>query len=277
MPAIDLSACPGNAIRPASALFVGPDDTLAVNVWAISATVVVQVRGRLMQPDGHVEPIEISVPATNGRAVTTTVRFVGEGWLMGLTAAAAGGAPAYGAAYVSAQLGRGLTGAFTITQELLSGYVTANVRQNFPNPNVGAPFGGAGNIRVIVGTDPAAGAEISETVPTGARWRFISLRATLTTSAAAANRVVGLTFDDGTNGYAAAYANFNQAASNAFTYYFSNTGLNHVQTSIDAMVSTPPNVMMAAGHRLRTLTGAFDAGDNWTAPIYEVEEWLDPQ
>lgn len=277
MPALDLASSPGNALRPANALYVCPDDTLAVNVWAISATVTVQIRGRLMQPDGHVEPIEVTVPATNGRAVTTTTRFLGEGWLMGLTAVASAGAPAYAAAYVSVQLARGLTGAVVATQDLLSGYVTANVRQSFPGSLVGAPFTGPGNIRTIVGTDPAANVEISETVPTGARWRFISMRTQLVADATVANRTVALVFDDGANVYAHAASNFNQTASQAVQYAFGASGASGGFYLLGAMVSTPGNILMSAGHRFRTVTTTLQAGDNWTPPIYEVEEWLDPQ
>ena len=51
------------------------------------------------------------------------------------------------------------------------------------------PGGGEGYIRTVTGTDPAAGAEVSETVPTNAFWRLRMFSAVLVADANAANRV----------------------------------------------------------------------------------------
>jgi hypothetical protein len=52
-------------------------------------------------------------------------------------------------------------------------------------------------LRLITGTDPAANVEISETVPTGARWKLRSFRFAFVADANVANRTIVLTIDDG--------------------------------------------------------------------------------
>lgn len=54
-------------------------------------------------------------------------------------------------------------------------------------------------VDVIVGANPAAGAEVSETVPAGETWCLLGVRVTLVTSATVATRQPILTLDDGTN------------------------------------------------------------------------------
>lgn len=132
-------------------------------------------------------------------------------------------------------------------------------------------------MRSITGTNPAAAAEISETVPVGSRWKFKGMRAVLTTSATVANRNVTLTIDDGTNTILSGGAVYNQAASAAFTYWFAPGLTNSVQTSVIAQVPIPPTdtLILPSGYRIRTLTGALQAGDDWGAPQYLVEEEVD--
>jgi hypothetical protein len=41
--------------------------------------------------------------------------------------------------------------------------------------------------------------------------------------------------------------------------------------------STPlPEIQLAAGWRIRTVTANLQAGDNYSAPQFTVEEWRDP-
>src|SRR5207244_3905006 len=62
-------------------------------------------------------------------------------------------------------------------------------------------FGTSGyqRLRSFLGTDQAAGSEISEVVPTGKFWRILAVRAQLVTSGTAGNRFPRLEIDDGTN------------------------------------------------------------------------------
>jgi len=253
-------------------LLVGPgfffdnDDSIQLTAWNGLAGVVLTLSGRFVRVDGTVEPlVERLVPASN-RTATSAIFARGQGWLTDLSIVASGAAPLRGQTFARVDIVRGQSSPIIVLSTIAQGYVTATKRLAYPGSVVEDSLSGSGAVRSIAGTDPAAGVEISETVPTGARWRFLSLRASLVTDATVANRTPNLFFDDGTTVYAAAGVNFNQTASTTFPYAFGNVGQTFTQTSLHAQVSTPANLLLAAGHRIRTLTGALQAGDNWGAP-----------
>jgi hypothetical protein len=130
-------------------------------------------------------------------------------------------------------------------------------------------------MRSITGTDPAAGVEISETVPAGVRWRLLSFRAVIVTDATVANRQPSLIVDDGTNTVHQSGANAAVAAS-AGAGYMWGAGVGAFGATGNGNQGSVPNpLMLAAGFRLRTSTLLFAGGDNWGAPQYLVEEWLE--
>lgn len=255
--------------------YFGGEDALRVTSWNSLAGVALVISGRFLGVDGHVEPfVETHTPATNRTAVTTT-HGRGCGWLSDLSIVVSGAAPQRGQTFARVDVVRGLASSQIVLSTILQGYVTATKRLAYPGSPIEDSLAGQGVIRSITGTDPGAGVEIAETVPTGARWRLQGLRASLVTSVAVANRNVMLAFDDGANIYAGAAVNFNHAASLTFVYHFGAVGQSFVQTSAQAMVSTMPNIVQSAGHRFRTSTSAIDAADNWGPPQYAVEEWLE--
>lgn len=132
---------------------------------------------------------------------------------------------------------------------------------------------GTGEPIVLVGTDPAAGAEISQTVPAGFVWRLTSIKFALTTDATVANRLPILTLDDGTNIYLSYPAAAVQAASLGVNYTgvpFSITGA----VSGFQFISLPPTgILLLPGWRVRTVTTAFQAGDNYSAPTLYFEQY----
>jgi hypothetical protein len=156
------------------------------------------------------------------------------------------------------------------------GYITDTSTIEWPGGLNEGSTQGPGLIRTITGTDPAAGVEISETVPTGALWRLKLIRNTLVTDATVASRVEHLLFDDGANILWESDNVSAQAASLTITQSFSEAGV-RVATSVGNVVnSIPPDNRLAAGYRIRTLTNLLKAGDNFGPPQYEVEEWIEP-
>lgn len=132
-----------------------------------------------------------------------------------------------------------------------------------------------GRIRSITVTDPAADNEILETVPARRRWRLISIRFKLITDANVANRIVTLTIDDGTNNLLTIPSDTAQTASLTRYYHY------HLQPVpqflIDAIFSLPlPDLFLAAGFRIQTLTTGLQAGDDFSVIQLLVEEWIDP-
>jgi len=138
------------------------------------------------------------------------------------------------------------------------------------------PRVGGGTVRVITGTDPAAGVEITETVPAGRVWKLNSFRAQLVTDATVANRTLRLIIDDGTTtlfDYYSALAS--QAASQTIAYNFS-IGLSAPTVSSALGVANAPlgeGFILGPGYRIRTLASGLVAGDNWGAPVFQVVQY----
>jgi len=256
-------------------IYVEGDDYLLVTTINAAAGVVVTIGGRMVMPTGRPQPFRDRHVANTDRTAATSVIRLGEGWLQEVTAIVSTGTPMLGQTFARVDLVRGDGAGRNVHATLLQGPITAFHRAAWPGSPVQTTLGLPGALRSITGTDPAAGAELAETVPTGARWRFISLRVSLTTDANAANRVPQLIFDDGTNVFAGAAGNFNQTAGATFVYHFVAAGVSHAQSSVSVQVATPANLLIPAGGRIRSSTGGIQVGDNFTAPQYLVEEWLE--
>jgi hypothetical protein len=134
-----------------------------------------------------------------------------------------------------------------------------------------------GRIRSITGTDPAAGAEVSETVPVGAKWRLISFSVTLVTAVAAANRSPALIIDDGTN--ILYYSTLHAVQTASLTRIYQYAQGSYWVSAADAngvYQDGLPGLYLMPGWRIRTLTTNIQAADNWGAPQYSIEEYVEP-
>jgi hypothetical protein len=130
-----------------------------------------------------------------------------------------------------------------------------------------------GTIKDFTGTDPAAGAEITETVPANAVWRWIGGLATLVTDATVADRRVHVTIDNGTSVYWEGVSTSVQAASLTNKYSIGAP----VAAAIGNVhfIPLPLDTYLVGGDRIITATDLLEAGDNWGAPQFRVEEWHD--
>lgn len=130
--------------------------------------------------------------------------------------------------------------------------------------------------QVVTGADPAAGTEISVTVPDGEVWELLSIRFQFITSAVANNRRVLLSLTDGTDEFSFTAAPGTQAQSKTFEYSFTSYGAN-VDGGADDVISAPlgsrPPVLRA-GDVIRTVTKRKDAGDNFSAPVLYVVKYV---
>ena len=134
---------------------------------------------------------------------------------------------------------------------------------------------GPGTLQSITGTNPAAAAEISETVPTDVRWNLISFATTLVTDANAANRQVSFTLDDGTTVYGRFHINTSITASQTVVIAFAPGLLRGGTATISVTSPAPIPTLLLAGHRIRTIVASIQAGDDWGAPQFLVEAWHD--
>jgi hypothetical protein len=129
--------------------------------------------------------------------------------------------------------------------------------------------------KIITGTDPGAGAEISVTVPTGKFWQLLSATFSLVTSATVANRRPSLTLDDGTNVFWRWRTGVDIAASLTRAYFFeSELNAEVDRIAVDSSLYEPlaPR-LLGQGYRIRTSTTAIQAGDDYGAPLLYVVEY----
>lgn len=159
---------------------------------------------------------------------------------------------------------------------LAQGYVSDSENLSFPNGPIKGSLEGPGLMRSITGTDPAAGINVSETVPTGARWRLHTLHAVLVTDATVSNRTSFISISDGTNLVGVHGALQAQAASNTFRYSLSPTLAKGDNSAGYITIGFPPFLLLPAGYIIATITANLQAGDNWGAPQMLVEEWIQP-
>lgn len=272
-----MAPLPSPALVGVDGLYCTGEESLRLTSWNSAASVRLALGGRFLQV-GRERPQsinELHTPLTT-RAANVTDHALGEGWLQGVTVIASSGTPLTGACFVRVDLVRGRGASATILQTLLQGYVTSSQRRAWPGSEIESSLDGPGLLRSITGTDPAANTEIQETVPTGAQWTLLSMRAALVTDVNAANREVALTVDDGAAIYAEFASGAAQAASLTRQYTFSPAGLRGAAAvGTSHMVAIAP-LALPAGHRINTVTTNRQAGDNWGAPQLLVIEWLEP-
>ncbi len=264
------------AIPPPTAVYIGPDENLIVQAWNSSAGTQIRTAGRFLRPDGVITPFDKIFTPTSDRTLNNSFLRLGEGFLLGIIVGISGTAPQRGQTFARVIIAHGGEGVSIDNEYLAQGYVTTGGTVTWPQGTISSPLEGPGAIRSIVGTDPAAGAEISETVPTNARWRLIAFTSTLVNSAAVANRRLRLVHDDGANIYCNAFSTLLLPAGSTTTVTWGDSYPLVENTDQQITAPLPAQDMLRAGSRIRTITTNFQAGDNWAAPIYLVEEWIEP-
>ena len=164
----------------------------------------------------------------------------------------------------------------TVVALLMAGYVAETHKTVYPDGDIEGSTDGAGLVRSITGTNPAAGAEISETVPTGARWKLKSIKATLVPDATVITRVPNLSITDGAIEIAKIYSGLGALATILQTPLWTTCGYNSTTVASAIVAGLPNDLILMAGYKINTNTSAIQAGDDWGAPQLLVEEWIEP-
>lgn len=260
---------------PPIAAYVGKDDSLQIMTACSQGPPLVIVVARTLMPDGSVMPnIWRFTPNLQRTALYTTIPLP-ECFILSISVQILltnSGRSVFAAAL----LFRGGDISSNVAQVLCEGYVSNNQPLSWPTGVNSDSQNCVGNIRSITGTLPAAGANISETVPVGAKWRPISFQFTLTCAVAVANRFIILTLDDGTNIFGTFPVNLAVTASQVFTATFFTGSGSVTATVLEANISVFLGVLLPSGYRMRTAVSGLQAGDQLSAPQYLVEEWLIP-
>jgi hypothetical protein len=256
-------------------LYLTGEDNLRLTCISALAGNIVVVEGRLVTSNGERGPdrrtarahrrlrVELAdFPRRRGLLTQVQIRSSSAGMLRGQT-------------FAILEVIRGREGAVQSLGTLLQGYVTTNWRLAWPGAALESSLSGRGKLRYIGGNNPAAGAEISESVPAGVRWLLKTFTFVLVASAAAANRSPILTIDDGATVIFETGSNVLQIASQT-SKYRAGAGVPLALYDTRAYhLPLPPDLWLGGGSRIRTVTGGLDVGDDYAAPIYLVEEFIE--
>ena len=120
-----------------------------------------------------------------------------------------------------------------------------------------------GRLKEIASADPAAGAEISITVPDNKRWLIISLSFSLVTDATVANRNVNvIAKNTGGNVVFRSGSNINHTASTTKVYGFAAIGDEGEGLGVTHIMA-PTILVLDEGMKLETATANLQAADNF--------------
>lgn len=260
-------------IPPSQFLFLRAEDYLAFTIFTNSSPITLQLTFRFMLPDGQIK-VGSQVFTTSG-AINSFNFPLGECWLLSFALVRQTPTGQNVIAFVQCSIIRDqFTGSGQNLYGIVwQGFIQVTTGNGWPGTPSKEITDGPGNIRTIVGTVPAAGADISETVPLFRRWILLTIQAALTTSAAVANRNPLWQIDDGVNIVFTSVSFQNQAASLVIRYQ----GFNNLQTAAALNGNFPLNLPIPfpvrGGYHLKTSTVNLQAADQWTAPIYIFLEW----
>jgi hypothetical protein len=262
--------------RPVSQGFATQrEHQLRVSAWCAIPGVTLTLAGVMLTDDYEMRPTVYTVQPTGNRVLTQQAFVIGGGMLTHLEVFASAGAPIGCQCYVRVELAQGQGGgALTSVATVCEGYVTANVALSYPGQS-NRSTDGRGTFRTVVGTVPAAGADFLDTVPINTRWALQAVAFTLVTAVTVGNRIPILTIDDGTHVLWESSHNANVAASITANFRAgAGVQLFTIQAN-DFVIPLPTTLLLAPGSRIRSATGGIVAGDQYSAIVYNVEEWID--
>jgi hypothetical protein len=253
------------------------EDHLRLTVANSLAGVRVAVHYRTAPTPTTTQANRQELTPTADRAVNTMEFDVVSGYLLNVVCFASSGAPQRGQTYVKLEVIRGFGASGIVLGCVCAGYVTATQPIAWPGSPMESSLEGTGYVRSIQGTNPAAGAEIAEVLPVGARWDLLAVVAALTTDATVINRypqvLVELVSPTPPLSFS---ANDAVQASSTKPYTWAQ-GLPFTPlvpwSRLQAPLATP--LLLVGGGVFLTLTINMQPGDNWGAPVYLVREWLD--
>ncbi len=251
-------------------------ELIKVTGFTAVAGVTIRVTARTIKQDGRIQRHIFTVAPTNNRTGVTLAAAIGDGFFLDVTARVSAGTPLYGQAAVVVDLVVGLSGEQQAVTTLLAGYVTANSPIFGPTQTPTIFVDGPGDVRSVQVGNPAAGADFTTTVPTGARWELVGVSAKLSTGIGVANRIANIVITDGVNQLFESTANVAQAASLAdiYTYAEGAQVFNALSEGL-LLAPLPSGNRLLAGWVISSATVNIQAADQWSQISLMVREWLE--
>lgn len=263
-------------VEPPVPQFVQPHELLLISTFASVASTN-RLTARILLADGSITGISLDFTCIADRAFHFFTAPLYEGFLLSVTVLNISGvATKRGQTFVQVDIARGGPANNLKEYTLLADYLQSGASLGWPGGRIESTIDGPGWLHSVQQANPAAGADWAITVPAGARWRISSFAATLTTSATVANRIVRLQMND------AAVNNIMQTAPTAVipastTAVVSGFPGQSTPTTdpLTINVAMPGNPILPSAFRIVTSTIGIQAGDQWSAIWFEVEDWIE--
>jgi hypothetical protein len=257
--------------------FVTGEEAFRVEVLNSASGVTITLDMRFVDQIGSIRTFQRVITPTADRTTNVFVFSLGRGFVQNILVRISTGTSVVGQTFVLLGLQRGLEASAVPNAIILQGYVASSVSLGWPGSPIRPSTEGPGNIRRIAGTAPALGQQITETVPTGSRWRVISFFSRLNTGPVVTNRLPILLVGGGNE--IITYAPNTQPANTLFDWHF---GSGSVQSFHNGTTNTTRGVapdwsgqVLKAGNQINTAVVNMQAADFWEQPSIVIEEWIE--
>jgi hypothetical protein len=158
---------------------------------------------------------------------------------------------------------------------LAQGYISSTATPTWPGGVLEPQVSGQGFLASQAVSSPGAGSDFNVFGVANTRAQLMGIIATLTTSAAVANRLVTMTLNDSVRNCLQVPAAAVQAASTAVTYCFTPVNAPFGPVGGLALVAMPTPTKLMNNWRLATATQNLQAADQWSSITASFEQWFD--
>ncbi len=263
-------------VAPPSPVYITRDDQISMLGITTSVGETLTVNGRLLTIDGVIMPFQVQLNFPTAGVNQTKVLTGVEGFILSLSVVASQ-ATQFGISFARLWINRGLQSTNNLFQVLVSGYCTTQCAATWPGQQLQYTRQGPGELRTVTITNPAAGADF--TFNNGGSVLFdmnvYSVCATLTTSAAVANRQVEVQVTDGSARViyrAAAPANI--TASSTVNVCLTTGQLNTGIITTDLLIPLPVPCLLFQQYSIKIVTTNLQGADQWSNIAGHVEKWV---
>lgn len=259
-------------ILPPAALYLGPQDGLAISMVAPLTQGSVTLSYRLLTPQGTIITSTDSFPFVPNAVAQSVQLPPAEGYLLSATIQST--AVARGQVFVRFfSVAGDINNGGQVNALLIQGYPAQNTRLSFPQSPIEADTSGNGFLGTLLLAPPPPGGDFSLTVFPATRFRVKSLHVTLTTNAVVGNRFANLQVTD-SGGNVAGVAPIATAVTAG-----QSMGLTWFQDA--AVIATPAqltaplfgDLLLSPGDVIESVTNGLVGGDQYGQAVLFVEEW----
>lgn len=262
-----------SGILPPSALYIGPNDAILVNVISPSVAATLTIWTQFLRADGVLISSTYSAKAVQGNNGQVLTIAPAEGFLLSFVVQSS--IVSRGQVFVRVFTvpggERGLVG--SLPRVFLQGYASAVDLLNYPGSIAESSLSGRGWLHVIHLADVTGGTP-AFVVPANTHWLFRCVQGQFTASAAGVARSLSLTVNDGLGNQICqigASATVAPSISNLLAWA---PGLTLASAGIFQTMGFPRELVLTPGMVVALNTVVLDVGDKWQLLNLAVEEFV---